>query len=102
MCAVQTTYCFCFIDSCTTEIYTYCRTLSLHDSLPIFVAQCLPVAAGVSGHDRPVAAAAREDRGFAELLVGAAIPHAQQAADSLARIEKIDGDRKSTRLNSSH
>src|SRR3546814_6492313 len=29
--------CFCFNDTATTEIYTYCPTLSLHDALPIFV-----------------------------------------------------------------
>src|SRR3546814_5607780 len=28
---------FCFNDPATTEIYTYCHTLSLHDALPIFV-----------------------------------------------------------------
>src|SRR3546814_10078110 len=27
---------FCFNDTATTEIYTYCHTLSLHDALPIF------------------------------------------------------------------
>src|SRR3546814_12197166 len=26
---------FIFIDTSTTEIYTYCHTLSLHDALPI-------------------------------------------------------------------
>src|SRR3546814_16549733 len=26
---------FCFNDTATTEIYTYCHTLSLHDALPI-------------------------------------------------------------------
>src|SRR3546814_8828801 len=26
----------CFNDTATTEIYTYCHTLSLHDALPIF------------------------------------------------------------------
>src|SRR3546814_21195406 len=27
--------CFFFKDTATTEIYTYCHTLSLHDALPI-------------------------------------------------------------------
>src|SRR3546814_20098026 len=27
--------CFFFNDTATTEIYTYCHTLSLHDALPI-------------------------------------------------------------------
>src|SRR3546814_12508764 len=32
-------YCFFFFnDTCTTEIYTYCHPLSLHDSLPICAA----------------------------------------------------------------
>src|SRR3546814_2148072 len=30
--------CFFFNDTATTEIYTYCHTLSLHDALPIFPA----------------------------------------------------------------
>src|SRR3546814_14040057 len=29
---------FFFNDTATTEIYTYCHTLSLHDALPIFTA----------------------------------------------------------------
>src|SRR3546814_17268452 len=28
---------FFFNDTSTTEIYTYCHTLSLHDALPIFI-----------------------------------------------------------------
>src|SRR3546814_2724957 len=31
-------FCFCvFNDTATTEIYTYCHTLSLHDALPILI-----------------------------------------------------------------
>src|SRR3546814_4623037 len=30
-------YLFFFNDTATTEIYTYCHTLSLHDALPIFL-----------------------------------------------------------------
>src|SRR3546814_19285301 len=29
-----------FNDTATTEIYTYCHTLSLHDALPIFRLRC--------------------------------------------------------------
>src|SRR3546814_8653180 len=32
-------YCFFFNDTSTTEIYTYCHTLSLHDALPILARQ---------------------------------------------------------------
>src|SRR3546814_15696486 len=28
---------FCFNDTATTEIYTYCHTLSLHDALPLSI-----------------------------------------------------------------
>src|SRR3546814_16448371 len=38
-------YCFFFNDTATTDIYTYCHTLSLHDALPI----CLAIAGGVRG-----------------------------------------------------
>src|SRR3546814_17308432 len=31
---------FFFNDTATTEIYTYCHTLSLHDALPIFQQVC--------------------------------------------------------------
>src|SRR3546814_16291940 len=30
-------FCFFFNDTATTEIYTYCHTLSLHDALPILL-----------------------------------------------------------------
>src|SRR3546814_14940163 len=35
---MSTSFCnvFVFNDTATTEIYTYCHTLSLHDALPIF------------------------------------------------------------------
>src|SRR3546814_10925531 len=39
--------CCFFNDTATTEIYTYCHTLSLHDALPI------SVATGHHGHAQP-------------------------------------------------
>src|SRR2546422_5120476 len=78
---------FFFNDTATTEIYT----LSLHDALPICDeigrhAQALrdaPNQAGFAGAQRP-------DEGH-DFMTGAGLSH------SLAQ-----GDRKSTRLNSSH
>src|SRR3546814_3395503 len=34
---------FFFNDTATTEIYTYCHTLSLHDALPIYAAEVADV-----------------------------------------------------------
>src|SRR3546814_3938880 len=36
LCVYYMFICFFFNDTATTEIYTYCHTLSLHDALPIF------------------------------------------------------------------
>src|SRR2546422_10200617 len=78
---------FFFNDTATTEIYT----LSLHDALPI-----LPGAAARRREDRSArrAAAAGE-------RAGADGPE-PTAVDGVARAAGRAGDRKSTRLNSSH
>src|SRR2546422_6003827 len=87
---------FFFNDTATTEIYT----LSLHDALPIFLD---------AGHDRGerrrdlcwqrIASRAPQVRDIAQLRVG-------HIADQVRlRMRVVDaelGDRKSTRLNSSH
>src|SRR3712207_7458425 len=73
---------FFFNDTATTEIYT----LSLHDALPI------SGRAGLArGRGRPAAAAGRARRG----------PPPGGDAERDARPARA-GDRKSTRLNSSH
>src|SRR3546814_16696474 len=89
-------------DSATTEIYTYCHTLSRHDALPIL------------GHRRQ-----RERQILRELEKGTAVipvmvghmykdldPRLTGAAGRSVLAHLIDlearGDRKSTRLNSSH
>src|SRR3546814_376193 len=64
--------CFFFNGTATTEIYTYCHTLSLHDALPIFEALRsgrLHVA-GVNTGSNPIAVACA---GF--------VPFAMMAAD---------------------
>ena len=53
------------------------------------VIQFVIVAAGIGRHHRPVAAAPCQDRGFAELVVGAAVGGADEAADGLAAFEEI-------------
>src|SRR2546429_1502240 len=68
---------FFFNDTATTEIYT----LSLHDALPIFEA----LATG-------------DQRGLEEVLAG----EVQLRALLPGRYLEVTGDRKSTRLNSSH
>src|SRR2546430_3994311 len=66
---------FFFNDTATTEIYT----LSLHDALPIYVHEC-------SRHLSPIA------------KLQGTLPQAAASDDG----NSISGDRKSTRLNSSH
>src|SRR5688572_32637943 len=72
---------FFFIDAAPSEIYT----LSLHDALPISAA-------------RPVRRVGVPDPGRCDLRHGAPV---RRAGAAPARQER-DGDRKSTRLNSSH
>src|SRR2546426_8490352 len=77
---------FFFNDTATTEIYT----LSLHDALPISKQAALADIRGVAV-DSAAAMVAK--------LIGAPLPSDQvQAAVDGA----LGGDRKSTRLNSSH
>src|SRR2546422_8748869 len=71
---------FFFNDTATTEIYT----LSLHDALPISITPNLPPVVALIGPTNE-----------ANYLVGSLILLSATAADP-------DGDRKSTRLNSSH
>src|SRR3712207_7375611 len=79
-----------FNDTATTEIYT----LSLHDALPI----SSPAARG--------AEIAVDVEGGADDLPGGltrlAAEVAHQVRQHLRRHQRVAGDRKSTRLNSSH
>src|SRR5947208_3895642 len=77
---------FCFTATATTEIYT----LSLHDALPIFSAQCSSLTPDVPLTTRTPAAIA------AWIKVGAA------SACVTSTMISAPTDRKSTRLNSSH
>src|SRR2546428_6600145 len=77
---------FFFNDTATTEIYT----LSLHDALPI----CRP------SRNARAARAHRTRRGRARAR--AALPAFRARSDQLAAPAHLGGDRKSTRLNSSH
>src|SRR2546427_1497151 len=78
--AASTSSLFFFNDTATTEIYT----LSLHDALPI---------SGREGAERRLGEAVACHVGEGELA---------QVAQALGQQEGQDGDRKSTRLNSSH
>src|SRR3546814_20648260 len=99
-CAVQHDKVFVFNDTATTEIYTYCRALSLHDALPICAAPAInPVSPELI---------ARTGAGVAAGLVlsplAAVIAFIDPGdADAAACGPVLQGaDRKSTRLNSSH
>src|SRR3546814_12271361 len=59
---------FFFNDTATTEIYTSCHTLSLHDALPIYPA-CSPEHAAM-GHCKPGDEAPATDAG----MVGTDLP----------------------------
>src|SRR3712207_6881669 len=88
---------FFFNDTATTEIYT----LSLHDALPISRRLCDRVrggrGAGREGRRRPGGGCRRgaEER---DRVPGDRLPRAA----SRGRHGRVRGDRKSTRLNSSH
>src|SRR2546422_10939692 len=77
---------FFFNDTATTEIYT----LSLHDALPIFRTERHPPAGARCGRRAP-AAGSRVSPGWYA-----------RGQDSAWRTPARRGDRKSTRLNSSH
>src|SRR3712207_9154304 len=77
---------FFFNDTATTEIYT----LSLHDALPIFIAD--------EGQDIPVGEAIAFIQGEGEEVP----ERGDGRAQSDEAEEAAGGDRKSTRLNSSH
>src|SRR3546814_18700446 len=99
---------FFFNDKGTTEIYTYC--LSLHDALPICVAHvtasgtakefCMPVDQDTVGVD------------FGTLSGRAVVVRVSDGAEIASAVHDYrhavleetlpGGDRKSTRLNSSH
>src|SRR5256884_3806707 len=103
---------FFFNDTATTEIYT----LSLHDALPISVR----VAQRVRPHDahavgahvaQPLAEALETgERPRRDFLIDAAVlgypgrepHHLAQPIDDGQLAVRVTGDRKSTRLNSSH
>src|SRR3546814_15186195 len=83
---------FFFNDAATTEIYTYGHTLSLHDALPI---------CGGAGAEQGNGAVEGDDgnRAHQQALVDGL--EGKLAKRSLAQTRQA-GDRKSTRLNSSH
>src|SRR3546814_14383094 len=97
--------------SATTAIYTYCHTLSLHDALPS-APSVVPARAG--GHPMNVGGHAVYSEFFPMLDVpflhgsGWSAQDDAQAAAVVVISSKLNqklfagGDRKSTRLNSSH
>src|SRR2546429_6182907 len=79
---------FFFNDTATTEIYT----LSLHDALPILLGEATII--DISDFERV-------DMRVGRVLEAEPFPEARKPAYKL-RIDFGKGDRKSTRLNSSH
>src|SRR3546814_11021542 len=92
---------FFFNDTATTEIYTYCHTLSLHDALPIWIAQHIAAApygldiiVAATGEGKLLAKLANEDVDDLQLrLVHAAIEmveeHFLREPGALAEREKL-------------
>src|SRR3546814_19720632 len=92
---------FFFNDTATNEIYTYVHTLSLHDALPI-----LAIVSETAGTTRDVVEVQLDLAGYPVILADTAGLRAMETAVATgaaaqAAIER-EGDRKSTRLNSSH
>src|SRR3712207_8713857 len=90
---------FCFNDTATTEIYT----LSLHDALPIFCDRRIVDRGDRDGHfsggRAPVTVVDRVGEAVASVEVG--VGRVAQRAIAVDG-DRPGGDRKSTRLNSSH
>src|SRR3712207_7783847 len=89
---------FFFNDTATTEIYT----LSLHDALPSYPRR--PRHEGC-----PLGAGARAERGVEDVGEAGGVaghgqprPVGEAVGDGGVEAHQVDGDRKSTRLNSSH
>src|SRR5438445_6144599 len=82
---------FFFHDTATTEIYT----LSLHDALPISQREIV----GIRLQDR---LATEHDRGLRQLALDGLLALRGRCGSRHDQRQRIGGDRKSTRLNSSH
>src|SRR3546814_14824343 len=92
---------FFFNDTPTTEIYTYLHTLSLHDALPIFGEGLHLTEAPQRDLDGRDELGALE--GLHQVGEGSGIPRLLDQIPLREGGEDEDGgDRKSTRLNSSH
>src|SRR3546814_12386454 len=99
MLSVLTPFFFFFHDTATTEIYTYCHTLSLHDALPI--SSIRAVMAGSGGNRGQAQYHARATRGGTGNRDAAAVQAGDRLGDRQPQAT-AGADRKSTRLNSSH
>src|SRR3546814_14236548 len=94
---------FFFNDTATTEIYTYLHTLSLHDALPIYanppntwmLYRTMPSRAKPrSASSHSLRSATASGTATAEIVGASRLELGGSIRDM--------GDRKSTRLNSSH
>src|SRR3546814_21186332 len=90
--------CICFKETATTYSYTYVHTLSLHDALPIFSGPSLSIDKPDAALDEARTKAVAKSRARAELYARAS--HWSYEAER--PLSRRQGDRKSTRLNSSH
>src|SRR3546814_12884838 len=111
-------YVFFFNDPATTELYTYCHPLSLHDALPISLDAPAAIFGGyrmtvekdgMAVDDRIVHIIERDEKArrlslFANYLLfpGGLEVYATYQAQPTATRTRYAIDRKSTRLNSSH
>src|SRR3546814_16955363 len=96
---------FFFKATATTEISPYCHTLSRHDALPISdlcrdgLARAARFAAADAAMTAPAAYGLRHQR-VGEIIVGG---NGRRAVHEHLNLPAMaTGDRKSTRLNSSH
>src|SRR3546814_19267271 len=97
MICVVSAYCFCFVfhDTATTVIFTYCHTLSLHDALPIS-------RDGVSENAALLVLKLRRPLGHERRHAFFLVLRRKRCVEYPALETHAFGDRKSTRLNSSH
>src|SRR3546814_11164040 len=100
---------FFFNDTATTESYTYCHTLSLHDALPISMRRDMAQCDRFGRHAGEQGAGFLAGKEVQTTLLNVAQARREAVAEEGHETEHmvrcstcIGVDRKSTRLNSSH
>src|SRR3546814_20726545 len=104
---MNSSFFFCFNDTSTTEIYKYSPTLSLHDALPISTLSNRTTTpkrhySKRYRHVKTTFSLAHEERMTINTSSSLPVQPLKCVIRHTVYWRTVDGDRKSTRLNSSH